>query len=216
MIIHHPETWIGYGRAAQDLTALKRLEEAQQKIDQGLEKFPNHLNLLTIGSDVCRASKDLEGSFNYAELLIIHHPSHWNGYERAAEDLNSIKRFNKVQALEKIQEGLQKHKNQLNLLTIASEIYRASGNREKSQQYARHLIKHHQNTWQGYDRLAQDLVALERFEEAQEKIQAGLEKVPNQLNLLIIATDVYLAFGDREFVSANFNSRSCRVVVIEN
>ena len=198
LIIHHPETWIGYGRAAQDLTALKRLEEAQQKIDQGLEKFPNHLNLLTIGSDVCRTSKDLEGSLNYAELLIIHHPSHWNGYGRAAEDLNAIKRFNKVQAREKIQEGLQKHKNQLNLLTIASDIYRASGNREKSQQYARHLIKHHPNTWQGYDRLAQDLVALNKIAEAHETIQLGLAKNPNNFQLLKIGSELHYKAGCRE------------------
>ena len=68
----------------------------------------------------------------------------------------------------------------------------------KSLEYSELLITHHPDKWQGYGRAAQDLVALKRFEKAQERIQAGLEELPNQLNLLTIATDVYRASGDRE------------------
>ena len=93
LISHHPEKWNGYGRAAQDLIALDRFEEAQKRIKLGLDKFPNQVNLLTIASDVYRASNNRTKSLEYAELLISHYPDKWNSYVRAAEDLIVLKRF---------------------------------------------------------------------------------------------------------------------------
>ena len=48
LIIHHPGTWLGYGRAAQDLIMLKRFDEARIKIASGLEKFPDQPRLVQI------------------------------------------------------------------------------------------------------------------------------------------------------------------------
>ena len=48
LIIHHPGTWLGYGRAAQDLIMLKRFDEARIKIALGLEKFPDQPRLVQI------------------------------------------------------------------------------------------------------------------------------------------------------------------------
>lgn len=101
-------------------------------------------------------------------------------------------------AKEELKIGLEKYPNQLKLLTIATDVYRTLGDREKSLEYAELLTIHHPNRWQGYGRAAQDLVSLKRFEQARDMIQAGLEKHPNQLKLLAIATDVYRASGDRE------------------
>ena len=116
----------------------------------------------------------------------------------ADEIKESLKSKNLSAAKEELATGLEKIQNQLNLLIIATDVYRASGDRKKSLEYSELLITHHPDNWNGYGRAAQDLVALKRFEEAQEKVQAGLEKFPNQVNLLIIATDVYRASGDRE------------------
>ena len=99
---------------------------------------------------------------------------------------------------EELTAGLEKFPNQINLLTIANDAYRASGDLEMSLEFAERLISHHPGKWQGYGRAAQDLVALERFKEAQAKVQAGLEKFPNQINLLTIAYNAYRASGDRE------------------
>jgi tetratricopeptide (TPR) repeat protein len=198
LVNHHPDKWQGYGRSAQDLVALKRFKEAQTRVREGLQKHPNQLNLLIIATDVSREAGDREKFLEYAELLITHHPENWNGYGRVAQLLNAQERFNKTSAQKKIQEGLQKLPNQLNLLIIATDIYRESGDREKSLKYAELLTTHHPENWNGYGRKAQNLVALKRLEEAQKEIQAGLEKLPNQLNLLTIATDVYHASGDRK------------------
>jgi predicted Zn-dependent protease len=188
LIYHHPENWMGYGRAAQDLAALKRNDEAQAKMQEGLDKFPNQVNILSIANDVYRASGNREKSLDFALGLIYHHPENWIGYGRAAQDLVALTRYDEAQA--KIQEGLDRFPNQVNILSIANDVYRASGNREKSLDFALGLIYHHPENWIGYGRAAQDLVALKRYDEAQAKIQDGLDRFPNQVNILSIAKDV--------------------------
>ena len=196
LITHNPEKWNGYGRAIKVLIALKRFEEAQEKIKLGLDKFPNRVNPLTIASDVYHASKDHKKSLEYAELLITHHEEKWIGYGRAAQDLIVLKRFEEAQ--EKIKLGLEKCPNQFNLLTIGSDIYHSSNDHKKSLEYAELLITHHEEKWIGYGRAAQDLIVLKRFGEAQEKIKLGLEKFPNQVKILAIASNVYRASNDHE------------------
>jgi tetratricopeptide (TPR) repeat protein len=102
LITHHPDNWFGYGRAADDLVALKRLEEAQAKIQDGLEKIPNQIHLLAIATDVYRAANDYKRSLDHAQLLIIHHPDSWFGYERAADDLVALKRFEEAEIIVEI------------------------------------------------------------------------------------------------------------------
>ena len=188
--------WKTFANKTKELLNSKDTNAAKEEIAIGLEKFSHQPNLLNIATDVYRALDDHETSLKYANLLIIHHPKNWNGYGRAAQDLVELSRFHEAQTT--IQTGLEKLPNQLNLLNIAADVYRASGDREKSLEYAKLLITHYPDHWNGYGRSAQDLVALKRFKEAQEKIQTGLGKLPNQLNLLNIAADVYRASGDRE------------------
>jgi predicted Zn-dependent protease len=174
--------------------ALKRFDEAKSKVQEGLDRFPNQLNLLRIAADIYRTLGNRDKSLEYAESIIFHFPNdYWNGFCRAALDLIALKRFDEAQA--RIQEGLSKIPNQINLLHIANDVYRASGNREKSLEYAESLILHHPSDWSGYGRSAQDLAALKRFDEAQARIQEGLNKLPNQINLLQIANDIDKALG---------------------
>jgi tetratricopeptide (TPR) repeat protein len=194
LIYHHPDNWIGYGRAVQDLLALKRFDEAQIKMQEGLDRFPNQITILSIASDVYRASGNRQKALDFAQGLIYHHPGNWIGYGRAAQDLLALKRFDEAQA--RIQEGLGKFPNQVNILTIANDVYRASGNRQKALDFAQDLIHNHPDNWIGYGRSAQDLFALKRFDEAQARIQEGLGKFPNQVKILTIANDVYRASGN--------------------
>jgi tetratricopeptide (TPR) repeat protein len=196
LVIRHPEGWHGYGRAAQDLVAINMLDEAKQKIERGLQRIPGHVNLLMIANDVFRACGDREKSLEYAELLIINHPKDWNGYGRAAQDLAAMNRFDEAKL--KIDRGLQRIPNQINLLTRANDIYRASGDWRKSLKYAELLITYHPKDWNGYGRAAQELVAINRLDEAKQKIERGLQRIPGHVNLLMIANDVFRACGDRE------------------
>jgi len=121
-----------------------------------------------------------------------------DGWKTFANKIKELLKYKNISAAkEELATGLEKFPNQLNLLVIASDVYRASDDREKSLEYSELLITHHPDKWQGYGRAAEDLSALKRFNEAQEKIQAGLEELPNQLNLLMIAANLYSEMGDQ-------------------
>ena len=99
LITYHPNNWNGYGRSAKDLLILKHFDQAQERIKEGLEKFPNQLDLLIFATDVFRASGNCQKSLKYAELLIKHHPNHWSGYERSAKDLIALKKFEEAEKI---------------------------------------------------------------------------------------------------------------------
>ncbi|WP_415408542.1 tetratricopeptide repeat protein [Synechococcus sp. W2B2] len=98
----------------------------------------------------------------------------WRSFASKSEAL--LKSNNIAKAQKKVRAGLEKHPNQANLLCIAIQAFRASDKRQESLEFAELLITHHPTNWEGYGRSAQDLVALKRFEEAQQHIQAGLKK----------------------------------------
>ncbi|QNI87351.1 lipopolysaccharide assembly protein LapB [Synechococcus sp. ROS8604] len=174
--------WKTFADKIKKLLKSKDLSAAKEELAIGLEKLPNQINLLTIATNIYRASGDREKSLEYSELLITHHPDNWNGYGRAAQELVALKRFEEAQ--KQIQSGLEKLPNQVNLLTIATDVFRASNDREKSLEYSELLITHHPDNWNGYGRAAQDLVALKRLEEAKIKVQKGFRKKQNQFILL--------------------------------
>ena len=118
----------------------------------------------------------------------------WRSFASKSKAL--LKSNNIAKAQKEVSAGLEKHPNQANLLCIAIQAFRASDNRQESLEFAELLITHHPTNWKGYGRAAQDLVALKRFKEAQQHIQAGLKKLPNNANLLNIANAVFLASGN--------------------
>jgi tetratricopeptide (TPR) repeat protein len=194
LIEHHPEDWNGYGRAAQELLALNRIEEAQANIQQGLQRIPHQISLLIIAAEVYRASGDHDQSLAYAELLIEHHPEDWNGYGRAAQELLALNRIEEAQA--NIQQGLQRIPHQISLLIIAAEVYRASGDHDQSLAYAELLIEHHPEDWNGYGRAAQELLALYKYAEAEEKIRMGSIACPDNANLRAISFSLNNLIGN--------------------
>ena len=188
--------WKTFADKTKELLESKNLSAAAAELTIGLDKFPNQLNLLVIASDVYRASGDREKSLEYAKLLIKNYPHQPNGYIRSAQDL--IELGKKLEAQLIIEEGVKVAPKNLYLLIVSREIFRQSGNRTKCLEYSQNLIMYHPSDWRGYGRAAQDLVALERFEEAKAIVNLGLEKIPDQVNLLTIASDVYRASGDHE------------------
>ena len=56
------------------------------------------------------------------------------------------------------------------------------------------------------DMVVQHKISCTKRFEQQEKVQAGLMKIPDQFNLLVIATDVYRASDDPEKSLNTLNS----------
>ena len=102
--------WKTFADKIKEFLKSKNLGAAKEELATGLEKIPNQVNLLTIATDVYRASGDREKSLEYSDLLITHHPENWNGYGRAAQDLVVLKRFEEAKI--KVQKGFRKHQNQ--------------------------------------------------------------------------------------------------------
>lgn len=92
----------------------------------------------------------------------------WKTFVDKIKDL--LKSNNITAAKEEPAIGLEKIPNQVNLLTIATDVYCASGDREKFLEYSALLITQHPENWNRYGRAAQDLVALKRFEQALEMV----------------------------------------------
>ena len=134
----------------------KNLGAAKKELAIGLEKLPNQVDLLTIATDVFRASNDLEKSLEYSELLITHHPENWNGYGRAAQNLVALKRFGEAQV--RIQEGLEKLPNQLNLLIIAADLYSEMDEQSKSFHFASIISTKHRHKNNGCPYPIQQLI----------------------------------------------------------
>ena len=188
--------WQVFADETKILLGKKSFLQAQCKIQEGLDRFPTQVTILSIANDVYRASGNREKSLDFAQGLIYHHPDNWIGYGRAAEDLLALKRFDEAQA--RIQEGLGKFPNQVKILAIANDVYRVSGNPQKALDFAQDLIHHHPDNWIGYGRAAQELLALNRLDEARIKIHEALEKFPNQGTILSMAKAVERASGEPE------------------
>lgn len=90
LIEHHPQRWVGYARAAQDLIALGRTEEAADVIRQGLARTPHHENLLLIGLDVARVRGDREVCERYYRELLEHDATDWAPL-RAAQHVIAVR-----------------------------------------------------------------------------------------------------------------------------
>ena len=104
----------------------------------------------------------------------------WKNLSRKIKKLINQKKFIKAQKL--VDVGITKFPKKMQLLAMAVDVSRASGDRKKFLEYSGLLeVK--------YIREAKRLAARKRFVEAKSLVQAALELMPNQLALL-----KYLAF----------------------
>ena len=77
----------------------------------------------------------------------------------------------------------------MDIMMLANDAYRIAGNRMKSLEYGRMLIKYFPNTSIGYERTTEDLKALKRFMDAKKNIQLGI-KITNDQKLIAIQEDL--------------------------
>lgn len=188
LIANQPDNWKGYLLAAQSSSALQNYDQAQDFIDRGLFKFPDHYDLLLAASDISRTMNDVEKSIERNQSLIACHPNKSAGYKRAATDLLKLGRID--QAKELIGNGLNRFPTNLRLLLLANEAYRTEANYERSLEYARLIILNHPEVSTGYKRAIQDLMTLERSNEALQIINDGLSAIPDEPSLILFGIEI--------------------------
>ena len=192
----HPDKPVGFIRTAQELMALQCTAKAVAVIEEGLEQFPNHPNVLTAAHQVFSSTEDRKRSLTYAQRLCQEAPEKPVGFIRTAQDQYKMDRWD--DALTTVQDGLGRHPGNLQLLTIGIDSARELNNTEASLQFAQSLIKIQpkQSIW--YRRAAQDLLTLGRFQESRqimEKLEQRTDIDPEQLDTL---RRFYRLIGDRE------------------
>ena len=99
-----------------------------------------------------------------------------------------------------LKEGLGKFPNQLSLLVIANEVHRAIGNRELSLEHALKLASNHPNDWNGFGRAAEDLLALNRFDDARSMAKEGLKLISGDEHL----NDIYFQANESKKAVEDF------------
>ena len=160
----------------------KYLDRAKFELRTGLDDYSSQFNLLVIASEVMRLQGDYKRSLDYAYLLTYHHPDHWEGFTIAAQNFIALTNYN--EAMQKIQEGLERFPEQPHLLEAAVHVSRAYGDHEKSLNYARLLVKFYPEKWHGYLLIAQDFAALKKLIQHCSNIKQGLQNFQYNLNSL--------------------------------
>ena len=87
---------------------------------------------------------------------------------------------------EELTAWLEKFPNQINLLTIANDAYRASGDLEMSLEFAEFLISHHPNNCNGYLLASQDKLSLGLFNPSDYKEKMTLCPPPAEKKRLAL------------------------------
>ena len=86
------------------------------------------------------------------------------GLKEINESVKALLRNQKYdEASRNLQSELVKQPNQIDLLNLASDICRASGDYSRALNYAQRLVVHHPHDWSGYLRQAQDRLSLGQF-----------------------------------------------------
>ena len=193
---HHPDKAVGYIRTAQELSALKCTQHAIRAIEQGLEQFPNHPSVLTAAHQVFSSAGDRKRSLTYAKALCQAAPENPMGFVRAAQDQFKLNQC--TDALKTVQEGLIKHPNHHQILTIGIEATRQLNQTKASLDFAQSLVEIQPKSPIGYSRSAQALLALGRIDESLE-LMAKLEKLSgNNPECMEAARQFYRLIGDRK------------------
>lgn len=185
--------WQIYAQKSRKLIKAEEFLKAQLTVEQGLKKFINHIELLKIGCDVSRALCHFDQSLEYSERLLSYHSANCIGYIKSAEDLISLNRF--IDALIRIQEGLDKFPHNQYLYRIGVKTCFELKNFEMGLELADLAIIRFPESCFGYLNACKVLIKLKMFEEALERINKGLEVIPNnallikvlgQLNFLLL------------------------------
>ncbi len=166
-------------------------DSALQHIKEGLHLDQHNAQLLEIAADIYLRANNYEKAVQCAKQLITHHPSNPHGYSRHAQALLKQKRPSEAQQI--AIDGLKEVPKNQQLLALASESCQALRRWDESLILANQLIEFHPNLHLGYLRAAQNLLKLNRADEASLIAERGLDAAPNHPHLHGIASESFRA-----------------------
>ena len=171
MIKNHPTYPLGYIRCTQALIERNRPAKAARMARKGLKIFPSDQILLQLGIDTARSTGRTNEALRHCKTLRKHHPQAPQGYFKEAQIHLQFGDLEKCSTQIKLlkEKTLSGSKGYSMLRTL----YRAIGEREKCiQTYTQQEESDFQSTPSPGIELIADLIACNRLDEAEQRIQA--------------------------------------------
>ena len=148
-----------------------------------------------LASEVFRQRKNFADALVHDRSLIRCRPNDPIGYYRSGQDLLQLQRPDDAAAL--LRDGLnQSGDNHDSLHRVALKAYRALGDHTGGLIHARALIRLTPDDPLGYVRACQDLITLNRLDEAQDIAESGLHRHRNHHELLRLALQISTQTGN--------------------
>ena len=148
-----------------------------------------------LASEVFRQRKNFADALVHDRSLIRCRPNDPIGYYRSGQDLLQLQRPDDAAAL--LRDGLdQSGDNHDSLHRVALKAYRALGDHTGALVHARALIRLTPDDPLGYVRACQDLITLNRLDEAQDIAESGLRRHLNHHELLRLALQISTQTGN--------------------
>lgn len=148
-----------------------------------------------LASDIFRQLKNFEEALFHDQRLIRLRPNDPIGHYRAGQDLLQLQRPQEAAAV--IRDGLnQSGDDQDSLHRVAMKAYRALNDHTGALVHARALIRLTPDDPMGYVRACQDLIHLNRLDEAQDITESGLRRHLNHHELLRLALQISTHTGN--------------------
>lgn len=192
----NPQSWIGYRSVAQDLISLNKIVQAEQVITNGLEQFPDEFWIIATAIDVLRRLNKFSESLKLSLRLVDKHPDSWAGYQNSAQDYLKLNQY--ADANKFADRGLDHFPNEISLRITSSEISRSLNDIEMSLKHNTNIIDHHPSQDTGYCRAAEDLIKLNRLDEAERIVSEGINQASASSLLYFILSSVYRKHKDLE------------------
>ena len=168
-----------------------KIDSALQHIKEGLQIDEHNAQLLEIAASTHLRFNNNNEAIKYAQQLITHHPRNPHGYSRYAQVL--LQQKQPLNANQMALSGLQEAPHNQQLLALASESYQALERWDQSLELANQLIEFHPSLHMGYLKAAQNLLKLNKPNEASSIAERGLRAKPNHPHLHSIASEAYRA-----------------------
>ena len=173
-----------------DLTSCEAIIQRTRRL-AGEPSPPFH----KLASEVFRQRKNFADALVHDRSLIRCRPNDPIGYYRSGQDLLQLRRPDDAAAL--LRDGLnQSGDDHDSLHRVALKAYRALNDHTEALVHARALIRLTPDDPLGYVRACQDLITLNRLDEAQDIAESGLRRHLNHHELLRLALQICTHTGN--------------------
>lgn len=167
---------------------------AKETFLDALSIYPTSCDLLILGSNIYRILNDFDSAINSAKNLVKYHPSFFDGYCRAAQDLSLLNRHE--EAVDIISVGLSFFPDDQWILFTGLLVYTASKDYQSAAEVGSKLYGAHPDFYDFYTIYIDSLYQLGNYDHADEVIEAFYSRFPNEFPAVQLKLD--LLFKQRE------------------